>query len=111
MKYSPDKGIIMGRIISLLTAGLFILCIMGCGQKSCEVQVRTEYVEVPTACKVVMPKQPVFKVRTDGSYSMPDVTSNVLALIQYADNLEMALYCCTEDPRCVTKKFNGKVNE
>lgn len=95
----------MKTSINLLFCGIIVLSLIGCGHKMCETKVRTEYVEVPAACKVTLPKQPILQGFKSGTN--PNVVlDNVMSLAMYADKLEMALYCCTGDSRCIVDQVN-----
>lgn len=105
MRYLPEEVIIvMEKRIRLLLGSLAVV-LMGCADRTCqpEVRVHTEYINVPTACKVDLPPPPEFKVKKDKeNYEYTNTVKNVMSLIIYTEQLEMALWCCTEDPRCIT---------
>lgn len=100
----------MKRSTNLLFYGIVPLLLIGCGEKVCTMGVRTEYVEVPMACKVTIPKAPEFNLIPTGNIKHDEakIVRNIKKLLNYADQLEMALYCCTEDPRCVTNRNSNE---
>lgn len=80
----------------------FSILMIGCTQP--QVITQTEYIKVPTYCKVTLPKKPKL---TQSSFSSivnyQTFLSNLKSLLVYTDELEMALYCCTDDPLCISK--------
>lgn len=62
--------------------------------------IRTEYYATPSFCKVTMPTKPKLQ---DGRDYLTFI-SNLQDMLIYADELEMALLCCTGSNDCVTKQ-------
>lgn len=71
----------------------------GCAQAE---RVRTEYIQVPTYCKVKMPPKPSLETQLANIVSYETFLSNLKEMLIYTDKLEMALTCCTNSSDCIT---------
>lgn len=83
------------KLFIMIVIGIFLILILsGCGRLPCEMQVRTEYVNTPVPCNIQPPEKPLVT---------NDVVKNTVNMMTYTDELEMALFCCIKDPRCIAK--------
>lgn len=71
---------------------LFIGCATTCPPRT------VEYINTPVYCNVDLPEKPEL---VDG---VSHITENFRKVLIYKDQLEMSLYCCKGDSRCITKK-------
>lgn len=76
---------------------LLTFVFVGCAAIDCPPRT-VEYINTPVYCNVELPEKPVLQ---EGVSHLLDNFSKVLI---YKDQLEMSLYCCKGDKRCITKK-------
>lgn len=102
IKFVPFKAI---RFALWVVFYYFVILVViwgfsGCAQAQ---HVRTEYVSVPTYCKVKMPPRPSLEAQISNVVSYDSFLSNLKEILIYTDKLEMALMCCTNNSDCITK--------
>lgn len=81
---------------------LLLFTFYGCTTRTV---IQTEYVATPTYCKVKLPQKPDYAVPS-GFVNIVDYhtfVDNLRKILVYADELEMALLCCTNSDDCLTK--------
>lgn len=89
------------RVLYLLPLIItFIIILSGCATREI---VKTEYISVPTFCKVNMPQRPSLQTTLSNVVTYETFLSNLREILIYTDELEMALTCCTNGSDCITK--------